>query len=210
MLKFIKAKLNSFIDNRIKLIVDEVIRFSNNRYGIKFQDDTSVVYKPYGLDGGQYITIGSNSRIGKYAWLGAFDSYLKQSFSPSIKIGNNVSIGNFSCITAVDKVIISDGCLFSEYVYISDHYHGYDASEGLSPAIQPLYSKGPVFIGENTFIGIRASILPGVNIGKHCVVGAHSVVSKSVPDYTMVAGAPARIVKKYDLKKKEWIPVFGL
>lgn len=166
---------------------------------------SSYVEQPMQIDGAKFIQIGDNSSIGRYAWLGAFSSYRKQQFSPSITIGNNVRIGNYACITAIDKIEIGDGCLFSEYIYISDHAHGIDASEEISPKDQDLYSKGCVTIGKNTFLGYRVSILPGVALGKHCVVGANSVVTKSFPDYSMIAGIPARIIKKYSLEQKKWI-----
>lgn len=166
--------------------------------------DGSYVSVPFlKLNGGKYIQIERNSTIGKYAWLGAFDSYLGQHFSPAIHIGPNVTIGNFFCATAIDRIDIKEGCLLSEYVYISDHGHGTEP-DGPPPVAQPLFSKGPVVIGENTFVGYRVSILPGVKLGKHCVVGAHSVVNKSFPDYSVIAGVPARLIKKYDPATKTW------
>ena len=151
---------------------------------------------PYlSLVGGKYISLGQNTTIGKHAWLAAFDNYIGQHFSPSIQIGSNVTVGNFFCLTAIDRIEIGNGCLFSEYVYISDHSHGTDPRLG-PPAMQPLHSKGPVIIGENTFIGYRASVLPGVKLGMHCVVGAHSVVTHSFPDYSVIAGVPARLLKQ--------------
>ena len=65
--------------------------------------------------------------------------------NPKIIIGNNVRIGNYACITAVDEIVIENGCLFSEYIYISDHYHGFDPALNISPAKQPLSSKGKVY-----------------------------------------------------------------
>lgn len=207
MLNWFKNRFLSLIDKRIDSVINEVITINNNKYGINFSDDTSLIYMPHSLNGGKYINIGTGSRIGKFCWIGAFDNYLNQIFVPKIIIGNNVNIGNFACITAINRVEISDGCLFSEYVYISDHSHGYDAADNTSPTIQPLQSKGAVIIGENTFIGMRVSVLPGVTIGRNCVVGAHSVVTKSIPDYSMVAGAPAVIVKQYDFVNNQWASI---
>lgn len=180
--------------------------YNHNIFGI-ILGNNSYFEKPMQINGGHYIHIGDNSSIGYSAWLGAFDKYLNQEFSPSITIGNNVRIGNYACITAIDKVEIEDGCLFSEYIYISDHAHGIDASQGTSPKDQDLYSKGAVRIGKNTFLGYRVSVLPGVTLGKHCVVGANSVVTKSFPDYSMVAGIPAKLIKKYSLEQKKWISI---
>ena len=65
-------------------------------------------------------------------------------------------------------------------------------------------SKGPVEIGENCFIGIRVSILQGVKLGRGCVVASHSVVTKSFPDFTMIAGIPAKAIKKFNFQTNNW------
>ena len=65
-------------------------------------------------------------------------------------------------------------------------------------------STAPVTIEDDVWVGANAVILPGVTLGKHCVVAAGSVVSRSVPAYTICAGSPARIIKRYDPVSKEW------
>lgn len=62
-----------------------------------------------------------------------------------------------------------------------------------------------MIIGEGSWIGTHCGIIGDVHIGKHCVVAANSVVTKDIPDYCVVAGAPAKIIKKYDFETKEWI-----
>lgn len=181
----------------------DVVNASNNTYGITFGEG-SYILSPNKISGGKYISIGKNTVIGHSVWLSAFDTYSDQRFEPKIVIGDNVSIGNYACITGVNSLVIEDGCLFSEHLYISDHYHGTDPSSGIRPLLQPLFTKGEVRIGENTFVGYRVSILSGTSIGKNCVVGAHSVVTKSVPDNCMVAGVPARIIKKFNFETKNW------
>lgn len=59
-------------------------------------------------------------------------------------------------------------------------------------------------IGDQTFIGMHAVILPGVLIGKHCVIGANSVVTDNIPDYSVAVGVPAKVIKKYNWKTGEW------
>jgi acetyltransferase-like isoleucine patch superfamily enzyme len=65
----------------------------------------------------------------------------------------------------------------------------------------------PVEIGDESWIGENSVILPGVRIGRHCIIGANSVVNKDVPDFSVAAGQPAVIIKRYDYVSKEWIKV---
>lgn len=154
----------------------------------------SVIMFPRQIDGARCISIGANTVVVRGSWVSAYQEHLGKKYNPRIEIGNDVRIGRNFMLTAIEEVTIGDGCLLSGDVFISDHSHGYQPSE-LSPAQQPLIGKGPVRIGRNCFIGIRVSIMSGVTLGDYCVVGAHSVVTKSFPERSVVAGVPARLVK---------------
>lgn len=94
--------------------------------------------------------------------------------------------------------------LIGPNVYISDQNHTY--SDISVPIMQQGYTtKGPLSIGDNTWIGTHACIIGNITIGKGCVIGANSVVTKDVPDYSVVVGNPGKIVKQYDLQKCEWV-----
>jgi lipopolysaccharide O-acetyltransferase len=174
--------------------------------GINMKSSSSIK-SPLRIGGGKFIEIGENTTIGNYAWIEAIENYIDQSFRPSISIGSHINIGNFTCITAIDSITIEDGCLISEHVYISDHSHGMNPSTNLRPVLQNLYSKGKVVIGQNTFIGMRVSILSGVTIGNNCIIGAHSVVNRSFPDFCMISGIPAKVIKKFNPASGIWEPV---
>lgn len=167
---------------------------------------SSYILLPRRIDGEKYIVIGDNSRVMKYAWISAFDKYAGQRFSPKIFIGDNVYIGGFSCITSVVGIKIDDGCVLSEFVYITDHVHGYNPENG-NILSQFLESKGDVCIGKNCLIGYGSHILPGVRLGNNCVVGANSVVTRSFPDHSMIAGSPAKLIKKYSYEHHAWINI---
>lgn len=168
---------------------------------------TSIEFPALRIEQPQYIKIGFNSSIGRNAWLACYDKFQDQQFTPTLTIGNNVRIGNYACITVVDHVSIGDGSLFSDYVYISDHSHDLNPLDKEPLAAHPLVKGGSVVVGRNTFIGMRVALLPGVSIGDFCVVGAGSVVTHSYPSYSMIAGSPARLIKKFSLERNEWVSV---
>lgn len=153
---------------------------------------------PIYLKGSKYIEIGDNCGFDQRLRLEAFDFFLGDSFLPSIKIGKNVSIQKDCHIGAINKIIIGDNVLLASKVYISDHFHGEITKESLSlpPSQRKLYSKGPVIIHDNVWIGEGVVILPGVTIGKNSIIGANAVVTKSIPENCIVGGNPARIIRE--------------
>lgn len=141
----------------------------------------------------QYIHIGNNTSFGKEIYLTSWDSGGK----PFLKIGDNCRFGAYNHITCANKVIIGNNCLTGKWVTITDNSHGETDSATLkiSPIKRAITSKGPVVIGNNVWIGDKATILPGVSIGDGAVVAANAVVTKNVPSYSVVGGNPARIIK---------------
>lgn len=153
------------------------------------------------VKGLRYISIGEKSHIGSHVELTAWDNYKSQIFSPKIIIGDNTTIRDYSHITAILSVRIGNGVLTGPNILITDNAHGESLAELLSirPAMRPLKSKGPVIIEDNVWIGEKSSILPGVHIGKGSIIAANSVVTKDIPPYCLVAGAPAKIIKEIKL-----------
>ncbi|MDD3320475.1 MAG: acyltransferase [Paludibacter sp.] len=146
------------------------------------------------IQGGKYISIGNNSSIGKRAVITAWDKQDDILFTPEIKIGNNVSIGEDCHITAINSIVIGNNVLLGKKITITDNSHGKTNWNELQipPVQRKWYSKGPVLIEDNVWIGDKATILAGVTIGKNAVVGANSVVTKDVPCNTVVGGIPAK------------------
>lgn len=64
-----------------------------------------------------------------------------------------------------------------------------------------------VRIGEGSWLGTNVVVVGNVHIGKHCVIGANSVVTKDIPDYTVAAGIPCKVIKRYDFERKEWVRI---
>jgi acetyltransferase-like isoleucine patch superfamily enzyme len=167
--------------------------------------DSSYIYPPSRLPFREHLSVGRNTIIRPDSYLCPLRMYREQQFSSYISIGNNVYIGDHAFFVAIHSITLEDGCVVSENVYITDNAHGLHPERG--PIMeQPLESKGPVHIGRNSFIGYRACIMPGVTLGEHCIVGANSVVTRSFPGYSMVAGCPARLIKSYSKSTKSWEP----
>jgi acetyltransferase-like isoleucine patch superfamily enzyme len=149
------------------------------------------------IKGACYIEIGNNCYFGESCRIEAWDEYNDKTFKPSIVFGNNVHINSTCHIGAINLVKIGDDCLFGSHVLIIDHSHGRnDVKEmDIHPSERDLYSKGPIIIEERCWIAENAVILPNVHIGKCCVIGANSVVTKDIPDYSVAVGNPAVVVK---------------
>lgn len=150
------------------------------------------------LLGAEYISIGNDCSIGHNVQLTAWDRYGKQTFQPKIVIGNNCSISDDTHITAINSIQLGDNVLMGKKVLITDNSHGCSTPEVLdiAPNKRILYSKGPIIIEDNVWIGEKASIMPGVHIGKGAIIAANAVVTHDVPVGSVAAGVPARIVKK--------------
>lgn len=168
----------------------------------------SWVKLPWRILNRERIRIGARCSIGSFVYLDPIAEYAGRTYDGSIRIGDDVYIGGFCQIHAMSQLEIGSGCVLSEYVYISDDAHGLNPNRG--PIMQqPLESKGPVRVGNRVFIGFGASVLPGVTLGDHCVVGTRAVVTRSFPACSMVAGAPAQLIKVFDWNTSKWVPAEG-
>jgi acetyltransferase-like isoleucine patch superfamily enzyme len=124
-------------------------------------------------------------------------------------IGDNFQMNDFVHITASMSVRIGNNVLLASKIYISDTSHGsysgddYDSDPRSAPNKRPLYSK-PVIIEDNVWLGEFVSVLPGVTIGEGTIVGANSVVSKSLPANVIAVGSPAKPIKRFNFETKKW------
>ena len=113
-----------------------------------------------------------------------------------IDIGDNVSIGqNFHVVSYSDTLKIGNNVTISGNVFISDVNHDYHEINVHSLEQKMIYK--PTIIGDYSFIGYGAVILPGTKLGKQCIVGANAVVKGEYPDYCVIAGNPAKIIKYF-------------
>jgi acetyltransferase-like isoleucine patch superfamily enzyme len=152
------------------------------------------------LIGGSYISIGDKTSFGTRATLTAWDKYGLDRFCPEIIIGNNVSIGDDSHITAINRIEIGNNVLTGKKITITDNAHGKSNLESLMlpPTHRKLYSPGPIFIEDGVWIGDKVTILANVRIGKNAIIGSNAVVTKDIPANSVAGGIPARIIKLID------------
>lgn len=151
----------------------------------------------------KYLRIGKDTEIGYDFRFLIIEKYRGGVYSPSCVIGNSCSIGNrFSVLTA-DKVIIKDNNLIASDVLIAAENHGTNPESTASYAQTKLSSKS-VVVEEGCWIGEKVIILPGVTIGKRSIIGAGSVVTKTIPPFSIAVGNPAKVIKKYNFKKHCW------
>lgn len=123
--------------------------------------------------------------------------------TPKLVIGDRVHFGKMNRIGCDNNIVIENDVLFAPHVHISDRNHSFDDVN--TPIYkQNVTTKGPVIIGAETWLGFGCQVMSGVKIGKHCVIAAGAIVVKDVPDYSIVGGNPARILKQYNQKTHEW------
>lgn len=159
------------------------------RYAMKLQDG---------------LTTGRNVRL---------DAFPLHDRGPVLTIGRNVQLNDSVHIGAAESVVIGDDTLIASRVFITDHGHGgynaaiVDATRSSSPDIPPAVRQivaRPVHIGRRVWLGEQVCILPGVTIGDGAIVGAGSVVTHDVPPATIVAGNPARIIRRFNETNGRW------
>ena len=161
---------------------------------------------PFDIRGRKYIDLGENLTTGRGCRLEAFSS----SGEVTMQIGCNVQMNDYVHICSMQAVVIGNNVLLAGKIYISDNAHGYyDASIlASSPDLAPLerpYNISSVIIEDNVWIGENVVILPGTHIGRGVIIGANSVVKGKVPANSIIVGAPARIVKRYNFSQKAWL-----
>jgi acetyltransferase-like isoleucine patch superfamily enzyme len=150
------------------------------------------------------ISLGNSVRLLESAWLSVATD--DPTGEPTIIIEDNCSIGYGSILSGKNRVHLERDILVGQHVVIQDHNHAYEDID--VPVIsQGITKGGRIRIGEGSWIGRGAAILCSrgeLTIGRHCVVSANSVVMRSIPDYSVVFGTPATIIRQYDPEKRAW------
>jgi len=156
------------------------------------------------------IRIGMGARIGKHAWLNVPEG--ADTDRTIITLAPGVCIGRGSVISGKNQIEIGDDCVTGPYVLIMDHAHEF-RDINVPIALQGTTSGGRIVIEPGCWIGFGAAVLCNrgtLRIGRNSVVGANAVVTADVSPYTVVAGVPARPVRRYDASQGAWLVAAGL
>lgn len=172
-----------------------------------FYPGARLVRFPLDLRNAKNVRLGKRFTCGRGCRIEACNYELAKGVL-SLTIGDNVELNDFVHISAFSRVVIGDNVLIASKVYISDVNHGnvgdgdvYDIS--IPHRLQRLHAK-PIAIEENVWIGESVCILGGVTIGKGSIIGAMSVVTKSIPPQSIAVGNPAKVIKQYNHESKSW------
>lgn len=179
--------------NKLKAVL--IYRFQFQSFGQKSRIDFALR-----IDGAKNIIVGSHVHIQYKTWLGALP--LTGFQDCCLTISDGCVIGNFNHIYCTQKITIEENVLTADKVYISDNLHSY---EDINIPIwkQPIKQIHSVVIGQGSWLGENVCVI-GASIGKHCVIGANSVVTKDIPAYSVAVGVPAKVVKRYNFETQQW------
>jgi acetyltransferase-like isoleucine patch superfamily enzyme len=163
----------------------------------------SKMFKPLLLSNPRFIHIGRNVEVGPGVRMEVMVTGPKR--IPELRIGDNVNIEQNVHLICHSRLTIGNDVSITGHCAIVDVTHPYaDVHDPMKIGKRILDEDSFVEIGDGCFLGFGTLIMPNVRIGKCCVIGAHSVVTKDVPDYSVVAGNPACIVRRYDPETDVW------
>ena len=185
------------LDRRLSFWASTSAKDSRGKKFASFGNRSLIMWKPTTIFNEQYISIGDDTLIGPGVALSAGMVPGQECISKVVvSIGDRCLIGRGSGIVGHFSIEIGNDVWTGHHVYITDQNHGYeDVTRPISQQSQP---ERPVVIGDGSWLGHGAVVLPGVTIGKHVVIGANSVVTKDIPDFSVAVGSPARVIRQYD------------
>ena len=201
-------RLRSRCRSAVGITIRGVSKMLNRTASIGPNDHAARFYKHFGrgsiinwptgnMYGERWISIGEDTMIAADVTLSAgMVPNQEMMTDPVVIIGDRCLIGRGSAIVGHYRIDIGDDVFTGMNVYITDQNHGYEDPDTPIGIQDP--QDDPVVIGDGSWIGSGAVVLPGARIGKHCVVAANSVVRGTFPSHSVIAGVPAKVVRAYD------------
>lgn len=153
--------------------------------------------------GWRAVLVGSNSALSEDVWINANkleDNIIR------VLIGNNCHIGRRNYFSTATKITISDYSFSGLDCHFLSCGHVFDTP--MIPYLSSGITEGkPIFIGVNCWLTTSVTVLEGVSIGHGSVIGARSVVTRDIPPFSIAAGNPCKVIKRYNFKKNEWVDI---
>lgn len=172
-----------------------------------FYNNARLIRLPFDIRNKRNIQIGDGLTTGFGCRIEVHSQ--KKTNEKLLIFGKNIEINDYVHIAAGEKITIGNNVLIASKVFISDlnhgNYKGVNQDSPLSTPNSRKLSTNPIIIKDNVWIGEGVCVMSGVTIGEGCVVGALSVVTKSIPPYSIAVGSPAKVVKQFNFDKQEWI-----
>lgn len=191
----------SSLYTRRKKLYGQIQYLPNKHFYGKFGND-SILFKPHKITNKKHIYIGNHVSFDKDLRMEAICSKGEQIFNPCLQIGNYTHAEQRCQIFCANSVKIGQHVIISSDVFITDVTHEYRNIE--LDILEQELNVGSTSIGDYSFIGTGVKIIKPVKIGEHAIVGANSVITHDIPPYTIVAGNPAHIIKKYNFQTGLW------
>jgi acetyltransferase-like isoleucine patch superfamily enzyme len=215
----LRRRIKNFLVKKLTLMLkdveDEIARdtlpvFANAQKNLRIDP-------PRRIGNSERITMGDDVYLGPGSLLVAITEYpgpvmnappdtVIGQYQPRITIGNRVNSTGGLQVAAFDEIVIEDDVLFATNVNITDGFHGYQ-NVVIPYKYQQIEQIKPIRIKRGCWIGQNVVISPGVVIGEFSIIGANSVVLKSVPDRCIAVGSPARVIKRWSDESESWISV---
>lgn len=194
--------LFKFVFYLLPIRVQTQIRWLIGRKPISVGTGT-YIHRSVQILGREHVHLGDNTVLSQDCWLNVNH---RNKGEIAIEMGSNNFIGRRNFFSSGKKIQLGS------FILTANDCHFLGSSHITADPTKPVISTGTtssdvIRVGHNTFIGAGARLLGNVSVGHGCVIGAASLVTHHVPPFSMAAGSPARILKRYSFLSKGWVPV---
>ena len=208
----VKALLRQIAKRIFSIMFIHDIYIAMSRYCANYME-RSLLYKkcgvklPYWVEvkNGENVYLQPDIALGINAKLLCTTKFLEKKYSPKIKIGYNFHATRNFTVQCVNNIEIGNDVLVASDVFIIDFNHGLSAD--YQSYLKTDLEFSDVIIEDGVWIGNSVTILSGVRIGKKTIIAAGSVVTHNIPPYSIAAGNPAKVIKKWDECRKMWLRI---